>query len=101
MKRGKGIITLDDLKGYVVKERTPMEFDYRGHHIIGFPPPSSGGILIEQMLKMIEKYPVGSYGFQSPESVQLMIEAERRAYADRAEHMATPTSESAPENISV
>ena len=37
MKRGKGIITLDDLKGYVVKERTPMEFDYRGHHIIGFP----------------------------------------------------------------
>ena len=90
MKRGKGIITLDDLKGYVVKERTPMEFDYRGHHIIGFPPPSSGGILIEQMLKMIEKYPVGSYGFQSPESVQLMIEAERRAYADRAEHMGDP-----------
>lgn len=90
MKRGGGIISLDDLKNYTVKERTPMEFDYRGHHVIGFPPPSSGGILVEQMLKMISKYPVGSYGFQSAQAVQLMIEAERRAYADRAEHMGDP-----------
>lgn len=90
MQRGNGIITLDDLKDYTAKLRSPLEFDYRGHHIISFAPPSSGGILIAQMLKMIEKYPVSSYGFQTVKSVQLMIEAERRAYADRAEHMGDP-----------
>ncbi len=90
MQRGKGIITLDDLKNYTAKLREPIRFNYRDHQIISFAPPSSGGILIAQMLKMIEKFPVGSYGFQTPASVQLMIEAERRAYADRAEHMGDP-----------
>ena len=90
MKRGGGLITYNDLKNYVVKERKPVEFDYRGYHIISFPPPSSGGILIGQMLKMIEKYPVREYGFQSVRAVQLMIEAERRAYADRAQHLGDP-----------
>lgn len=90
MQRGNGIISLDDLKNYTAKLRNPLEFEYRGHQIISFAPPSSGGILIAQMLKMIEKYPVGSYGFQSIKSVQLMIEAERRAYADRAEFMGDP-----------
>jgi len=90
MQRGNGIISLNDLKNYTAKLRNPLEFDYRGHHIISFAPPSSGGILIAQMLKMIEKYPVASYGFQTVKSVQLMIEAERRAYADRAEHMGDP-----------
>lgn len=90
MQKGNGIISLDDLMNYTAKLRNPIEFDYRGHHIISFAPPSSGGILINQMLKMIEKYPVGSYGFQSAKSVQLMIEAERRSYADRAEHMGDP-----------
>lgn len=90
MQRGKGIITLDDLKNYTAKLREPLQFNYRDHQIISFAPPSSGGILIAQMMKMIEKFPVGSYGFQTPASVQLMIEAERRAYADRAEHMGDP-----------
>ena len=90
MQRGKGIITYDDLKNYTAKLREPIRFDYRGHHIISFSPPSSGGILIAQMLKMIEKYPVNAYGFQTAKSVQLMIEAERRAYADRAEHLGDP-----------
>ena len=90
MQRGNGIITLDDLKNYTAKLRNPLEFEYRGHQIISFAPPSSGGLLIAQMLKMIEKYPMGSYGFQSLKSVQLMIEAERRAYADRAEYMGDP-----------
>jgi len=90
MQRGNGLITYDDLKNYVAKERKAIEFDYRGYHVISFPPPSSGGILIAQMLKMIEKYPVSSYGFQTVKSVQLMIEAERRAYADRAQHMGDP-----------
>lgn len=90
MQRGNGIISLDDLKNYTAKLRNPLEFEYRGYQVISFAPPSSGGILIAQMLKMIEKYPVGSYGFQTARSVQLMIEAERRAYADRAEFMGDP-----------
>jgi gamma-glutamyltranspeptidase/glutathione hydrolase len=97
MKRGKGIIDYDDLKNYTVKERTPITFDYRGYNIVGFPPPSSGGLLIAQMLKMIQPYPMSSYGFQSPKSVQLMIEVERRAYADRAEHMGDPDFWDVPE----
>src|SRR4051812_17542483 len=80
MQRGHGLIAYDDLKNYVAKERKPIEFDYRGYHVISFPPPSSGGILLAQMLKMIEKYAVGTYGFQSVKAVQLMIEAERRAF---------------------
>lgn len=90
MQRGKGIITLEDLKSYTAKLREPIRFNYRDHEIISFAPPSSGGILIAQMMKMIEKFPVGSYGFQTAASVQLMIEAERRAYADRAQHMGDP-----------
>ena len=90
MNRGNGIISLDDLKNYTAKLRKPLEFEYRGHQVIGFAPPSSGGLLTAEMLKMVEKYPMGSYGFQSAKSVQLMIEAERRAFADRAEHMGDP-----------
>lgn len=90
MQRGKGIITLDDLKNYTAKLREPIRFDYRNHQIISFAPPSSGGILIAQMMKMIEKFPMNTYGFQTQKSVQLMIEAERRAYADRAEHLGDP-----------
>lgn len=90
MQRGNGLITLDDLKNYVAKKRAPIEFDYRGYHVVSFPPPSSGGLLLAEMLGMIEKYPVSSYAFQSPQSVQLMVEAERRAYADRAQHMGDP-----------
>ncbi len=87
MKRGKGIITLDDLKNYKAASREPHVFDYKGYKIVGMPMPSSGGLLLHQMLKMIEDKPIASYGFHSPESVQLMVEAERRAYADRAQFM--------------
>jgi gamma-glutamyltranspeptidase / glutathione hydrolase len=87
MKRGKGIITLDDLKNYKAASRQPHVFDYKGYKIVGMPMPSSGGLLLHQMLKMIEDKPIASYGFHSPEAVQLMVEAERRAYADRAQFM--------------
>ncbi len=90
MKRGKGLITLDDLKNYQTKERKPIQFDYKGYTIVSMPPPSSGGILLWQMLKMVEKRPLASYGFETAKSVQLMTEAERRAYADRAEHLGDP-----------
>jgi gamma-glutamyltranspeptidase/glutathione hydrolase len=90
MKNSKGVISLDDLKNYKPKFRKPIEFDYRGHHIISFAPPSSGGILIAQMMQMIAPYPVSVMGANSFESVSLMVEAQRRAYADRAEHMGDP-----------
>ncbi|WP_153797185.1 gamma-glutamyltransferase [Foetidibacter luteolus] len=90
MQRGKGCITHEDLKNYRAKEREPLTFTYRGYQVISFPPPSSGGLLLVQMLKMIEPFPVARYGFHSTELVQLMTEAERRAYADRAEYMGDP-----------
>jgi len=87
MKRGGGMITLDDLKNYEAAVRKPVVFDYKGHTVIGMPMPSSGGLLMQQMMKMIEDRNLGAMGFHSPEAVQLMVEAERRAYADRAEFM--------------
>ncbi len=90
MKRGGGIVGKKDLSAYRAKSREALEFSYRGHQIIGFPPPSSGGVILGQVLKMLEAYPLEQYGFQSPEAVQLIVEAERRAYADRAEHLGDP-----------
>jgi gamma-glutamyltranspeptidase/glutathione hydrolase len=90
MKRGGGIISLEDLKNYQAKFRTPIVFNYRDYNVISFAPPSSGGILIGQMLTMIEPFNIQKMGFQTPESVQLMIEVERRAYADRAAHIGDP-----------
>lgn len=90
MEHTAGIITKEDLKNYQPKFRKPIEFDYRGKHIISFAPPSSGGILIGQMLKMIEPYNVGAMNVNTEASVSLMVEAQRRAYADRAEHMGDP-----------
>ncbi|MGI8597889.1 MAG: gamma-glutamyltransferase [Chitinophagaceae bacterium] len=87
MKRGKGIISLEDLKNYKAKWRTPHSFTYRGYKVISMPMPSSGGVLLNQMLKMVEPFPLAQYGFHSPEALQLMVEVERRAYADRAEHL--------------
>lgn len=90
MQRGNGLITLEDLKNYKAKHRTPLQFNYKGFDIIGFPPPSSGGVILWQVMKMIEKYPIQEYGFQSTKAVQLMVEAERRAYADRTQHLGDP-----------
>lgn len=90
MANSGGMITLDDLKKYQPKLRKPIEFDYKGNHIISFAPPSSGGILIAQMMKMIAPFDIAKMGHNSVESVSLMIEAQRRAYADRAEHMGDP-----------
>ena len=87
MKRGGGIISYDDLKNYQAAWRTPHKFAYKGYDIVSMPMPSSGGVLIHQMLKMIEPYPIATYGFHSAEAVQLMTEVERRAYADRAKFM--------------
>ena len=87
MKRGNGIVSAQDLKNYKAKWRTPHTFVYKDFTIVGMPMPSSGGTLLHQMLKMVEDKPLPSYGFLSPQAVQLMTEVERRAYADRAEYM--------------
>lgn len=90
MKRGGGIISEQDLKDYAAQERTPIVFDYKGYEIITMGLPSSGGLLIQQMLEMIKPYPIAQYGFQSKEAINLMVEVERRAYADRTEYMGDP-----------
>ena len=87
MKRGKGLVTYDDLKNYQAKERVALTFPYKGYIILTMPLPSSGGIIINQTMKMIEDKNIAKMGFQSLAAVHLMVEAERRAYADRAAFM--------------
>lgn len=87
MKRAHGIISHEDLKNYEAKKREPVVFDYKTYKIITMPLPSSGGILLPQMMHMIEDQPVKKYGFLSAQAVQLMTEIERRAYADRAKYL--------------
>lgn len=87
LQKNGGIISLDDLKNYKAKFRDPIRFNYRGYQIISMPLPSSGGIILQQVLKMIENKDVQALQFQSAASVQLLVEAERRAFADRAQYM--------------
>lgn len=90
MQRGHGLMTYEDLKKYQAKWHAPHEFSYKGYMIVSMPMPSSGGVLLHQMLKMVEDKPLPQWGFLSTQSVQLMTEVERRAYADRAEYMGDP-----------
>ncbi len=90
MKANNGLITLEDLKNYVAKEREPLKGNYRGYEIISMPPPSSGGIVLLQVLQMLEKYDIKKMGYNSAEKLHLLAEAERRSFADRAEYMADP-----------
>lgn len=87
MQRGNGIITKEDLAQYQAKWRAPVTGNYKDYKIISMPPPSSGGIALIQLLKIMENYPLSEYGFHTPAAVHLMAEAERRVYADRAEHL--------------
>ena len=90
MERGNGIITLEDLKNYKAANREPIVFDYRGNTVITMPLPSSGGIIVEQMLKMSAMKGIADMKYGTPESVQLMTEVERRAFADRAKYLGDP-----------
>ena len=90
MQQGNGIISLDDLKAYQAKERAAIDFNYKGYQVITMPLPSSGGIILQQMLKMIEDRNIAAMQFQTAASVQLMTEVERRAYADRGEFLGDP-----------
>jgi gamma-glutamyltranspeptidase/glutathione hydrolase len=90
MQRGNGLISHDDLTSYRSVWREPIVGRYRGHEIYSMPPPSSGGVLIVQMLNMLAPFDVAAMGYGSAARAHLLIEAERRAYADRAEHMGDP-----------
>ncbi|MCW5923552.1 MAG: gamma-glutamyltransferase [Saprospiraceae bacterium] len=90
MGKNGGLITYQDLQNYRSVWRTPLEFDHKDLHIITMPPPSSGGILLQQMLGMTSNFPLKDYGMHSTAAVHLMAEVERRAYADRAMHIGDP-----------
>ena len=90
MKANNGLITLDDLKNYKPKERTALRGSYRGHEIITMPPPSSGGIVMLQVLNMLENHDVKALGHNSAAKYHLLAESMRRSFADRAEFMADP-----------
>ena len=90
MQKGSGIITDRDLADYTPVWRTPLEGTYKGYGIISMPPPSSGGIALLQLLSMVERYPLQKWGFHAPQTIQVMVEAERRAYADRAKFLGDP-----------
>nr|WP_232530385.1 gamma-glutamyltransferase [Flavobacterium columnare] len=88
-KRG-GIISLEDLKEYTPIWRKPIVFKYKDYNLITMAPPSSGGITLSQILKMIEPYSLREFGFNSDKTIQLIVEAERRAYADRNYFLGDP-----------
>ena len=90
VKKTGGIMTLNDLENYKSVWRDPIKFKYKDLEIISMPLPSSGGILLGQMLKVIEDYDIKSFGHNSTQTIQLLVEAERRAYADRSHFMGDP-----------
>ena len=97
MNRGKGIITEKDLDAYSSTWRTPVIGYYKGYKIISMPPPSSGGIALIQLLQSISPYPLKKWGFNSDSTVRLIVEAERRVYADRSKYLGDPDFFSVPQ----
>ena len=90
MKANNGLITLDDLKNYQAHERSALRGTYRGHEIIAMPPPSSGGIVMLQVLNMLEGYDLRAMGPNSAAKYHVLAESMRRSFADRAEFMGDP-----------
>jgi len=87
MERGEGLITLEDLSSYEAKWRDPIQGTYKNYEFISMPPPSSGGIALSQLFNAVEDYDLSTMTFHGVESLHLIAEAERRVYADRAEHL--------------
>jgi len=87
MKKNQGLISHEDLKAYFSVWREPIISNYKNYRFISMPPSSSGGVAIGQMLGMLEGFPISEWGFESPESIHLIVEIERRAFADRAKFL--------------
>ncbi len=98
VQKNGGIITLEDLSKYEAKWRNPIIFKYKDLKIISMSPPSSGGITLEQIMKMIEPYSLSKYGHNSIKTIQVVTEAERRAYADRNYFLGDPDFVKIPQN---
>ncbi len=96
MRRGGGLITEEDLALYEAKERAPVRGSYRGYEIISMPPPSSGGVVLVEMLNILEGYDLAAAGHNSSRSVHLVAEAMRRAFLDRARYLGDPDFVQAP-----
>lgn len=90
MRRGGGIITLSDLENYRAVEREPLKGSYRGYEIITASPPSAGGVLLLQVLNMLEHYDLKASGHNSAQTIHLFASAAQRAFADRAEFLGDP-----------
>ena len=90
MQRGGGLISAKDLRGLPLGVARADQGTYRGYRIYSMAPPSSGGVLLVQMLNMLEPYDLKALGYGSAATIHLMVEAERRAYADRAEYLGDP-----------
>ncbi|MFM7629184.1 MAG: gamma-glutamyltransferase [Algoriphagus sp.] len=98
LKKMGGIITKKDLAQYRAVWRDPIVFNYKDLRIISMAPPSSGGITLAQILKMLEPYPLQDLGHHTPEYIQVVVEAERRAYADRNYYLGDPDFVKIPVN---
>lgn len=86
----KGIITQADLDKYKTRELAPIECDYRGYHVVSAPPPSSGGVVICQIMNILEGYPMKDLGYHSAQGMHYQIEAMRHAYVDRNSYLGDP-----------
>ena len=89
-RMGGGLLSPADLKGYEARERKPVSCDYRGYRIVSAPPPSSGGVIVCEILNILEAYPLKELGFRSAQSVHYQIEAMRHAYLDRNSYLGDP-----------
>ena len=87
MERNQGLISAEDLKNYKAVERSPVEGTYKNFKIVSMPPASSGGIHLIQMLNMLEEFPIKEMGFGSADSIHILAEVMKRAYADRSKHL--------------
>ena len=87
MEKNGGLITLQDLKNYNIVEREPLVGDYKDYKIVSMPPSSSGGTHLIQMLNMLEEFPIKEMGFGSAESIHILAEVMKRAYADRSKYL--------------
>ena len=90
LQKNGGIISLKDLENYQAIWREPIIFNYKDLRIISMSPPSSGGICLAQILKTTANFPIASYGHNTTKTTQVLVEAQRRAYADRSHYLGDP-----------
>ena len=98
MKAQNGLITKSDLKNYQAVWRNPIKSQYKNYQIIGMPPPSSGGVALAQLLQLVSPYSLNKWGPRSDSTIQVMVEAERRVYADRSKWLGDPDFVKVPVN---